>query len=105
MHPNDFVYGALDCVGVSRYVYLCVYVFFDAQNGILLASVSGIHKMSLLLCVPRSCVFVCLCVGMFIAERMLRQDEKKNQRFSDGYMVRSSVGVEADLQRELERER
>jgi hypothetical protein len=42
---------------------------------------------------------------MFIAERMLRQDEKKNQRFSDGYMVRSSVGVEADLQRELERER
>jgi hypothetical protein len=49
---------------------------------------------------------VCLSVsvGRFIAERILRQDEKKNQRFFDGYMVRSSV-VEADLQRELERER
>jgi hypothetical protein len=70
-------------------------VFIDAQNGILLASVPGMHKMCLLLCVPRSCVFVCLCVGMFIAERVLRQDEKKNLRFFDGYMVRSSV-VEAD---------
>ena len=104
MHQNDFVYGVSECVGVSRYVYLCVYVFSDAQNAMLLESVPGMHKVSLFLCVPRSCVFVCPCVGMFIAERMLRQDEKKNQRFFDGYMVRSSV-VEADIQRELERER
>jgi len=56
---------------------------------------------SALLCFGRSFLPVSVCAGTIIAERMLREDEKRNRRFFDGHMVES----EANLQRELERER